>query len=295
MILLPDQFWQQVEATTASATASGALQPIPTAYEIIECQGIPFLVRILTRLIKKEEEKAKQAEYKEKTGQNFDPFLPYEEDLFVSDISDTHLCLLNKYNVVDHHLLIVTRDFEEQEDLINHADLTALCACLKQINGLGFYNSGQDAGASVRHKHLQLIPKSLAPDFNQIPITPAFQNTDYSKTIQQVPLFPFSHGFAWLNLDWTASPENLAQEVLAKYKQLLETINYQSGVAYNFLMTREWMFMVSRKQEKFQSIGINSLGFAGALLVKTQEELQLVKEETPLKILTTVAQDKSTN
>ncbi|MDR9403094.1 MAG: phosphorylase [Halothece sp. Uz-M2-17] len=295
MILLPDHFWQQVEATTASATACGALQPIPTAYEIIDCQGIPFLVRILTKLIKKEEEKAKQAEYREKTGQDFDPFLPYEEELFVSDISETHLCLLNKYNVVDHHLLIVTRDFEEQEDLINHRDFTSLCACLQKVNGLGFYNSGKDAGASVRHKHLQLIPNSLAPDLNEIPITSALRTADSSNTIQQVPLLPFCHGFTWLNLDWTASPDTIAEEVLATYKQLLKTINYQSGLSYNFLMTRQWMLIIPRKQERFQSIGINSLGFAGALLVKTEAELQLVKEETPLKVLRTVVKEKSTN
>ncbi|NIO40609.1 MAG: phosphorylase, partial [Burkholderiales bacterium] len=37
------------------------------------------------------------------------PFLPYGKDLFVSDISETHLALLNKFNVIDYHLLIVTR------------------------------------------------------------------------------------------------------------------------------------------------------------------------------------------
>jgi ATP adenylyltransferase len=57
-------------------------------------------------------------------------------------------------------------------------------------------------------------------------------------------------------------------------------------------MTRHWILVVPRHQEKYQSIGINSLGFAGALLVKNQEELQLVKEQTPLKILTAVAKEK---
>ena len=60
----------------------------------------------------------KQAEVK-------NPFLPYEEDLFVADLSDAHLLLLNKYNVVAHHLLVVTRRFEPQSDLLNSADLDA--------------------------------------------------------------------------------------------------------------------------------------------------------------------------
>lgn len=292
MILLPDHFWQQVRATTTRATASGALQPIPTAYEVIPCQGIPFLVRILTTLIKKEEAKAQQDQKREKTGKDFDPFLPYEEDLFVSDISDTHLCLLNKYNVVENHLLIVTREFENQENLINHADFTALCACLKKVNGFAFYNSAKRSGASVSHKHLQLIPNALAPDFEKLPIHSALKNTDFSQGIQDIPLLPFQHGFSWLNLDWTDAPKNLSEKVLDTYQRLLDFIDYEPGVAYNFLMTRRWMLVVPRHQEKYQSIGINSLGFAGALLVKNQEELQLVKEQTPLKILTAVAKEK---
>jgi ATP adenylyltransferase len=53
------------------------------------------------------------------------------------------------------------------------------------------------------------------------------------------------------------------------------------------------MLLVPRKQEKFQSIGINSLGFAGALLVKNQEELQLVKDHNPLEILASVGKPKT--
>lgn len=53
------------------------------------------------------------------------PFLPYEEDLWVSHLSDTHTLLLNKFNVVPHHLLVVTRQFESQQDPLNAADLDA--------------------------------------------------------------------------------------------------------------------------------------------------------------------------
>lgn len=295
MILLPDHFWQAVQATTDNATASQALQPIPTEYEIVECRGIPFLVRILTTLIKKEEAKEKQAQHKQETGKDFDPFLPYEEDLFVSDISDTHICLLNKYNVVENHILIVTREFEAQENLINEADLTALCACLQQINGLGFYNSRKDAGASVRHKHLQLVPGSLAPNLPQIPITPAFETAEFSGEVGQIPIFPFRHGFSWLDLDWTDSPEKIAQDALKVYQRLLQAIDGNIETAYNFLMTRHWMFVVPRKQERFQSIAINSLGFAGALLVRNREELQVVKEHNPLEILAAVGEPKVSN
>ncbi|QDZ39993.1 phosphorylase [Euhalothece natronophila Z-M001] len=293
MLLLPNQFWQSVKITQHKAIESQALQPIPTEYEIIEDQGIPFLVRILKILKKKEAEKQKQAQYQETTGKDFDPFLPYEKDLFVSDISDTHICLLNKFNVVENHLLIVTREFEEQENLINQADLTALCACLQKVNGLGFYNSGELAGASVKHKHLQFIPNSLAPNLEELPITAALKTANFLGEVGSISLFGFHHGFTWLNLDWNLSPEEIAKKVLQYYQMLLETVNGKDTTNYNFLMTREWMLIVPRKQEKFQSIGVNSLGFAGGLLVKDQEELELVKKIGPLKILEAVGYSRN--
>jgi ATP adenylyltransferase len=45
------------------------------------------------------------------------------------------------------------------------------------------------------------------------------------------------------------------------------------------------MLIVPRSAEKYQTMSINSLGFAGALLVKNQAELELVKAEQPLSIL----------
>lgn len=53
------------------------------------------------------------------------PFLPYEEDLWVAHLSDTHTLLLNKFNVVPHHVLVVTRQFESQQDPLNSRDLAA--------------------------------------------------------------------------------------------------------------------------------------------------------------------------
>lgn len=53
------------------------------------------------------------------------PFLPYEEALWVEHLSETHALLLNKFNVVPHHSLVVTRTFQEQTEALNEADLEA--------------------------------------------------------------------------------------------------------------------------------------------------------------------------
>ena len=38
-----------------------------------------------------------------------DPFEPHEEALFVQDLGPDHKLLLNKFNVVAHHCLVVTK------------------------------------------------------------------------------------------------------------------------------------------------------------------------------------------
>jgi ATP adenylyltransferase/5',5'''-P-1,P-4-tetraphosphate phosphorylase II len=53
------------------------------------------------------------------------PFLPYEEALWVAHLSETHTLLLNKFNLLDHHTLVVTRCFESQDDFLNDRDLEA--------------------------------------------------------------------------------------------------------------------------------------------------------------------------
>jgi len=302
ILLQPGTLWQSVIERTESAWKSGALLSIPTEFEFVEQDGVRFLVRILSNLVRKDAAKQKQAQQTAASGKDFDPFLPYEEDLFVADISDTHVCILNKFNVVDYHLLIVTRAFEEQESLLTLEDFAAMWACLAEYDGLAFYNGGQIAGASQRHKHLQVVPLPLTPSLEQIPIASLFTEAKFQNAIPglgyayaTIPDLPFIHSFVPLNLQWTESPFTAAKTTMELYHTLLNAVgitavngNRQSG-AYNFLATREWMLIVPRSQEEFELISVNSLGFAGALLVRNQQQMQILKDQGPMNILKNVA------
>jgi hypothetical protein len=123
--LAPGVLWSKIQHQTRHALACGALQPIRTEYEFVEQGGIRFLVRVLANLMRKEQYNRSQV-VQHRQGKPVNPFLPYDPDLFVADLSDSHLCLLNKYNVVDHHILIVTRAFEEQDTWLALADFDAL-------------------------------------------------------------------------------------------------------------------------------------------------------------------------
>lgn len=284
----PGILWQRTIEQTQHALSCGALLSIPTRHEFIEQAGAKFLVRTVTNLVRKEVSDLKQKQEERAIGKLIDPFLPYERDLFVVDVSDTHVCLLNKFNVADNHLLIVTRAFEEQEMLLTHSDFTALCACLSEVDGLAFYNAGSVAGASQRHKHLQLVPFPFVEGIDRLPIDPLIQAVTSRDRITVIPEFPFLHAFT--RLDRTST----AEELLKRYFELLETVGIYSNqeiqtAPYNFLATREWMMIVPRSQAEFSTIAVNSLAFAGTLLVRNSEQLEILKQLRPLNFLKNVA------
>ncbi|MEB3356230.1 MAG: phosphorylase [Synechococcales bacterium] len=299
-ILPAGTLWDRVLTRTEQALQCGALQSIPTDYELVADGEMRFLVRQLAAIARKE--KAKQQQEKAKAqGKDFNPFLPYEEDLFVAHLSNTHVCLLNKFNVVDHHLLMVTRQFEEQEALLNQADFEALWVGLREIDGLGFYNGGQRAGASQRHKHLQLVPLPLYPTGEPLPISVWVEAIapDRSPAVLTLPQLPFPHALVRLAVP-QADPTAAAQISLEHYQALLAAVGLtpepesdRPPGAYNLLVTRDWMLLVPRSQESFDSISVNSLGFAGSMFVRDDAQMATLKQHGPLKILCQVAQSGS--
>jgi ATP adenylyltransferase len=291
--LQPGTLWNHVIATSKQALISGALLSIPTDYEIVEDQGIGFVVRILANLIRKEQAK-------KKTPPDFNPFLPYEQDLWVADISETHVCILNKFNIVDHHLLIITRDFEPQESLLTVDDFMAMHACLAEFDGLVFYNSEKTAGASQKHKHLQIVPLPMIGTNVRVPIEPLLAAANFQDGIGTVKEFPFIHAFARLKNDAATSAVELGKATWETYRNLLQVINLGKNntdglksCAYNLLATRDWILVVKRSHEQYKGISINSLGFAGTLLVRNLEQLELLKQYRPMQILQQVGFPRS--
>ena len=256
---------------------------------MVESEGVPFCVRVLTERARRAE-----AEYRRRkfvSGSRSNPFLPYDDDLFIADLSTTHVCLLNKFAVFDSHLLIVTRHFESQDTALTLADLEAIWICLDQVGGLAFYNAGEVAGASQAHKHLQLVYGPLFPG-PEIPIESLLPKTS-GDGVGPVPALPFPHAFARLGLPATTPPPTAAAACLSIYRDMLEHLNLQQPGAnprpYNLLFTRHWVLLVPRSRECFSTISVNALGFAGSLLVRNQEELQELRAAGPMVALQQVA------
>jgi len=288
----PGTLWDRVLRTTARGERSGSLQPIPTTSETVEDGGIRFQVRVVDNLRRKQRARRAQQRAAD-AGRDANPFLPYDEDLYVADVSDTHVALLNKFNVLDHHLLIVTRDYAEQKSLLDRSDFDALWTCLREVDGLGFYNGGVVAGASQQHKHLQLAPYPLASDVARAPIEAAFGRAEFDGGIGRIADLPFEHALA-LHPD----PEDAESGSVDRYRALLDAVGrppavggWQSG-PYNLLVTRGWTLAVPRTGEFFESISINAIGFAGGLLVRDEIEMARVREVGPLAVLAATAGDR---
>lgn len=284
-LLQPGTLWPTLLQRTAYARDRNAILSIPTTPEVIEQSGVAFQVRVIMALAMKAIATAAQS--------NGDPFLPYDPDLFVAEISPTHVALLNKFNVVDHHLLLVTRAFEDQEMPLTREDCAALLIGLAEINGLAFYNAGRAAGASQRHKHLQLIPLSAFPEA-QLPIEPLLRSVQMAGTTGKVPGLPFIHASAPMDPAWLDQRKDGAPSLLACYRSLLRAAGMSVEVdlktpapmhPYNLLVTRQWLMLVPRSQEFFEGISINALGFAGALLVKDAGQLDLLRRHGPMTAL----------
>lgn len=254
------------------------MEPIATTSRVVDEAGARFIVRVVDSLARKDAARlAQKTKVRASAPGAVDPFLPHDEALHVADVSASHRCLLNKYPVLDAHLLIVTRSFVEQEALLDLADFEALWACLPADDDvLGFYNGGEVAGASQRHKHLQAVGLPLDDLVPGVPIEPLLGSA-----------LPFTHDLARLD---GASPA----DALDAYRAMLERLGLaapgdtRQAAPYNLLVTRRWMLVVPRSAERFEGISVNALGFAGALLVRTPEDLERVARTGVLGVLRAV-------
>jgi len=298
----PGSLWPAVRTRSAAALASGALQPIESRLEELEEGGIRFQLRAVTN-------REAMARAKAARPPDFDPFLPWDPELFVADVSPDYVCLLNKFPALPHHVLLTTRAFEEQETPLALADFEALWACLAERDALGFYNAGKLAGASERHRHLQLAPPLVAGiasaksaqraegERTPLPseasaaeaVTPIDAVIDLARfdgPLGSVPALPFLHALARLR-DLRDMPlREASTALLGLYREAARAFGCErAGRPYNLLVTRDWMLFVPRAREKWEGISVNSLGFAGALLVRSDDALERVRAAGPLALL----------
>jgi ATP adenylyltransferase len=268
--------WSLVAERSERAQALGALSPIRTQVRLVEDAGMRFSVRIVDSLKRKARARA---------AAPADPFGPWDPELFVADATERHVVLLNKYPVLPNHVLLVTRRFEEQESPLGLQDFEAFCWGLGPGPALGFYNAGAMAGASQRHKHLQLVALPWSAAEPKLPLESVVEHARDSAG-RVCNALPFRHAVAALGRRWWQDP-GAPSAVLELTSELMRAVGYPAF--YNLLLTRRFVMVVPRVAERFGSISVNALGFAGALLVKDERQERELLDAGPMAALVATA------
>lgn len=274
------------EQTIRNALATGALQPISTESTVLTDGDFSFSVRWVSSLALKD--RARVATVSERRP-DFNPFLPPEPALTVARLGNAHSVLLNKFPVIDHHLLIVTRAFEAQTAPLTLSDFCALATVLVTQGGLGFYNGGGIAGASQPHKHLQWVPDAALRADDGFAAFSQGLRTDIVDAAQANPALPWRHAFVSLAGTAWCDPKTAGETLLAAFTRACIALDLSATAnpmpPYNLLVSRDWMLVVPRRREKWQDVSINALGYAGSLFVRSPEQIERLRAEGPLAVL----------
>lgn len=270
------------------ALSTGALLPVSTESATVTDGGVRFILRWVSSLSLKA--LAKKLPRPGDKPTNFNPFLPFDQDLWVADMSATHVALLNKFPSQDGHLVLITREFRKQESPLDAADFDALARLLMGVDGLAFFNGGTVAGSSQGHKHMQLIPTSDIPVEAVLPV-----DSVVGKPCQ-VAALPFRHAFVRLDDSvFLTDPAHAAMDM----QRAFEAACISCGIVerdgemspYNMLATRRWMMVVPRVQETCdlgggERLQISALWFAGTAFATRPEQIPLLQQAGLMRVLT---------
>jgi ATP adenylyltransferase len=262
---------------------------------------------------------AKKKNKKKKRG-FFNPFAKknLEAALVVGDVSPTHSLILNKFNLVSHHAIVITKEFERQESALTVEDFDAFWNCVVNLEALGFYNCGPHSGASQPHKHMQLIPLASLHEsadqsnsMGQALPTPLVEEPLYAHLLANTittgePFVAdgllFDHAVAYLgtNAHEVVGDASITKESLyAIYQQLLVELQLPSAPhvngnesSYNVLLWDKWMMVVPRTDKQFGDVFVNSVGFAGYLLLKDRSAHSTIERLGAMAVLRKVGRAK---
>jgi len=278
---------QLVKEKTKAGTSSSQLQTLFSDLEYVADGGWKIPVRI-----KRPGVTAAKPMNLDPHAAAKDPFLPPFETHLHIDSWDSlrypgrYTLLLNKFNVMNHHMLLVTRSFVSQFTSLDPADLVVALDIVREINGFGFYNAGLAAGPSQPHRHLQIIPR----EGNELAFLPLLDSAAESASSPAAPLIlpelPYKHAFGQL------APAVDAPALFDLYKRCLiaADVPLPSAIeaevlAHNVLLGPKWIMVVPRQQADFEEISGNGLNFGGSFFVKSRESLLKIERVGALNIL----------
>lgn len=211
-----------------------------------------------------------------------DPFAPPRKTVICSVLPE-FVIMLNKYSLEKGHFLAVTDQFVPQTGPVRPQDLVMLHDVVQRPSKrtYAFLNGGPDAGASQKHRHFQFMD---VPDLRE-PVWPdaIFNASPKATEPQSHPKVPIAH-FLLPILD--ASKEGLVkswQKLFAQAQKAADTDDRE--MPFNFLLTKEYMMILPRKQSNWEDISIGGTVMVGSIPVEEPKYLDIVKETGIVEIM----------
>ena len=267
------ELWVRAAVLRRASAANETVTVFPHRTETLAADGLTWVLRVLTGPAPHPPTEP-------------DPFLPpYDPHTYVADLGMDHVLLLNKYPVLAEHLLIVTRAALPQAAFPEPGDFSATAMLLLDgLAALAFYNGGPESGASQPHRHFQAVRLPLGPAPASIP------TQDWIKRALAGADLPFPGAAAALDPDlWNSNAIGACLHETAAALLMRCGRNPAAPGSFNLLFTRDWMLAVPRSRRKFKGVSVNSLGYAGALIAKSDAALATLAEPGPLAILRAAA------
>jgi ATP adenylyltransferase/5',5'''-P-1,P-4-tetraphosphate phosphorylase II len=174
--------------------------------------------------------------------------------------------------------LLHTNDFVPQTDHLTEGDLAAAWNVLtrleKDSKHVVIYNCGFEAGSSLGHKHLQILPLPAKEEFEFFP-----DKLGIDEDSSTTPRVPFRH--AVKRIPTATSSAQLAQ----MYQSLLSLTKVSEAAGHNVLLVPGWMLVIPRSKGRKGILSANAAAMAGMVWVTGKEEVRQWVEHGPMKLL----------
>ena len=228
----------------------------------------------------------------------------WKSEGYIDELTDEHCLIFNMFGECTKHLLLMTKQQEDQTAPLNSSDFKGALMVQKSLDTFFFYNSGFESGGSKNHKHIQFMPYATFGDQTNIPLEQAamdyLEKQPVNETMFKLPQFSgFKHVFYKLPEDfWSFSSEDdldTKSIMIKNYYQLchqyLDNTDINEEQAYNLVVCKKFLFIALRTTDLFKEnenskgISIGSKAFVGMPYANNEDQLKIITSNGLVKIL----------
>ncbi|KAF1967710.1 hypothetical protein BU23DRAFT_286166 [Bimuria novae-zelandiae CBS 107.79] len=200
-------------------------------------------------------------------------------DFSLGKIGPNHKLILNKFCVIRPQFVLHTVEFEPQQTPLSFADLDALWNVLSRLESehIAIFNCGAEAGASMGHKHMQVLPHPGREEFELF-----LDVVELGSDIHVCANVPFQHAIQKLS-------ETADTDALVKiYQTLHNHLSLGQQSPHNVILTNRWLMVVPRRRGRIgpdELLAANAAAMVGMVWVTEEREYELWTEGDPMRLL----------